>query len=79
MSTSAQRILEEALELAEDGRVTVADRLLKSVESDELPRQESAVIGHSLDHLMGVWSEEEAAEFLEATKDFDSIDEDLWA
>ena len=36
-------------------------------------------VGDSLDHLMGVWSEEEAAEFREATRDFDRIDESLWA
>lgn len=80
MSTSAQRILEEALRLSEDERVTVANRLLKSVEPATSAEQETAtVVGHSLDHLVGVWSEEEAAEFLEATKDFGSIDEDLWA
>ncbi len=37
------------------------------------------VVGNSLNHLMGVWSEEEAADFREATSDFDRIDEALWA
>ncbi len=32
------------------------------------------VVGNSLDHLMGIWSEEEAAEFREATQDFDRTD-----
>lgn len=36
------------------------------------------VVGTSLDHLMGIWGDEEAAEFQEATRDFDRVDEDLW-
>ncbi len=36
------------------------------------------VVGDSLNHLMGIWSEDEAAEFREATEAFDRIDEDLW-
>lgn len=31
------------------------------------------LIDDSLDHLMGIWSEDEAAEFREATKDFDCL------
>ena len=42
------------------------------------PGQRPDVVGTSLDHLMGIWSDEEAAEFDEATRDFDRIDEDLW-
>ena len=42
------------------------------LESDGSP----AAIGHSLDHLMGLWSEEEAAEFAAATRDFEQIDEE---
>lgn len=37
------------------------------------------VVGDALDHLMGIWSEEEAAEFREATGDFERIDASLWA
>lgn len=36
------------------------------------------LIGNSLDHLMGIWTDEQAAELREATQDFDRIDEDLW-
>ncbi len=42
------------------------------------PGRSPNVVGSSLDHLMGIWSEEEAAEFQEATRDFDRVDEDLW-
>lgn len=40
--------------------------------------KESHRVGDSVDHLIGTWSTEEAAEFHLATKDFDQIDEDLW-
>ncbi len=36
------------------------------------------VVGDSLDHLMGIWSAEEAAELEAATRDFGRIDESLW-
>ena len=42
------------------------------------PGMQPDVVGTSLDHLMGIWSEEEAAEFRRATRDFDRIDEDIW-
>lgn len=45
------------------------------LQTDDQP----VVVGESLDHLMGLWSEEEAAEFRAATKGFDVIDEELWA
>ncbi len=44
----------------------------------ETRRVKPDVVGSTLDHLMGVWSEEEAAEFNEATRDFDRVDESLW-
>lgn len=36
------------------------------------------VIGSSLDHLIGTWSEKEEKDFLEAIKAFERVDEDLW-
>ena len=36
------------------------------------------VVGDSLDHLMGIWSASEAAEFRVATRDLDRVDESLW-
>ena len=43
----------------------------------EAPAQ-PGVIGSSLDHYMGLWSAEEADEFLKATEVFEEIDESLW-
>jgi antitoxin (DNA-binding transcriptional repressor) of toxin-antitoxin stability system len=37
------------------------------------------VIGNSLDHYMGIWSAEEADEFLKAIEVFEEIDESLWS
>jgi antitoxin (DNA-binding transcriptional repressor) of toxin-antitoxin stability system len=44
----------------------------------EAPAQ-PGVIGSSLDHYMGLWSAEEADEFLKATEVFEEIDESLWS
>jgi plasmid stability protein len=33
---------------------------------------------HDLDNLAGTWSEHEYNEFVENTKQFDTIDEELW-
>lgn len=33
---------------------------------------------HDLDSLAGTWSEEQAAEFLNAVADFEHVDEKLW-
>jgi antitoxin (DNA-binding transcriptional repressor) of toxin-antitoxin stability system len=44
----------------------------------DLPAQ-PGVIGNSLDHYMGIWSAEEAEEFLKAIEVFEEIDESLWS
>lgn len=44
-----------------------------------LPAAEPSVVGNSLDHLIGSWSREEAAEFLKAVEVFEEIDESLWS
>ncbi len=35
-------------------------------------------IGHSLDHLIGTWSEDEAAEVLDSIESCSQIDAELW-
>jgi antitoxin (DNA-binding transcriptional repressor) of toxin-antitoxin stability system len=37
------------------------------------------VVGHSLDHLFGVWSEQEETDFLKAIEVFEEIDDSLWS
>lgn len=37
------------------------------------------VIGNSLDRYIGVWSGEEAAEFLKSIEVFEQIDESFWS
>lgn len=36
------------------------------------------VVHHDLDALAGTWSEDEAAEFLDAVSDFGQIDKAMW-
>lgn len=38
----------------------------------------SDVVGSSLDHLIGTWSDAEAEEFERAVLDFEAIDESMW-
>jgi hypothetical protein len=37
------------------------------------------VVGDSLDHLIGTWSEEEGREFEEAVRDLTEVDPSLWS
>ena len=41
-------------------------------------RDDEDAVGHSLDHLFGTWTDEQAREFEEAIRDLESIDESLW-
>ena len=41
-------------------------------------RQERPAVNHELDHLSGVWTEEDAAEFGAAAACFEEIDEEMW-
>ena len=36
------------------------------------------IVGDSLDHLIGTWTAEEAAEVNRALEDFSRIDEEMW-
>ena len=42
------------------------------------PAREGRTVGHSLDWLIGTWSDEEEREFLEAIEVFEQIDESFW-
>lgn len=41
-------------------------------------RSGSRTVGHSLDFLVGTWSEEDAREFERVTRDHERIDRRLW-
>ena len=43
-------------------------------ESNDKPE----IVGDSLDHLIGTWTAEEAAEMDRALEDFSRIDEEMW-
>ena len=42
------------------------------------PAAAENVVGDSLDHLIGTWTDEEAAIIERATADFEHIDEAMW-
>ena len=42
------------------------------------PDDDPDIVGASLDHLIGTWTAEEAAEMDRALKDFSHIDEGMW-
>lgn len=39
---------------------------------------EADIVGSSLDHLIGTWSQEEAERVEQAIADFEEIDESMW-
>jgi len=49
--------------------------LLKRGAGLDPARQQAEEVGHSLDHLIGAWSQEEEHAFLKATRLFDQIDD----
>jgi hypothetical protein len=53
-------------------------RLLRNAAGVEQQEAESAVVGNSLDHLIGCWSVQEERDFLKAVEVFEQIDESLW-
>jgi antitoxin (DNA-binding transcriptional repressor) of toxin-antitoxin stability system len=42
------------------------------------PVASSKVIGHAMDHFIGTWSAEQAAELLKAIEVFEQVDESFW-
>lgn len=73
--------LERALrELAERTGTSLnkAALLLMRRGAGQAESDSSGVIGSSLDEFFGVWSKEEAEEFLAAVKDLRKIDPELW-
>ena len=53
-------------------------RLLRRGAGLGTPDGDPAVVGASLDHLIGTWTAEEADEMDRALGDFSRIDEDMW-
>ncbi len=53
-------------------------RLLRLGAGLDQPKDTDGTVGSSLDHLIGTWTAEEAAEVNNALKDFEQIDESMW-
>ena len=43
-------------------------------QEDDLPK-----VGNRVDHLIGIWSQEDEDEFRAATRGFEEVDDELWA
>ena len=52
--------------------------LLREGADLEVPRRRADVVGDSLDHLIGSWSEAEESEFLQAIGGLEEVDPSLW-
>ena len=53
-------------------------RLLRKGAGLEAAQKSEAVVGDSLDHLIGKWSAEEEREFLEGIEPLEQIDRSFW-
>ena len=53
-------------------------RLLQKGAGLDQSTDEPEVIGDALDHLIGTWSDDEAAELARAVGDFETIDLEMW-
>jgi hypothetical protein len=47
-------------------------------ESLGIEKKRRGAVYHDLDHLAGTWSDQDAAEFENATAVFEKVDEDMW-
>lgn len=82
----AEGHLEQLIEEAAAGEeVVITSTSGSAVRLVPLPKEESAeaatsskVIGHAMDHFIGTWSAEQAAELLQAIEVFEQVDESFW-
>ena len=67
-------------ELARRERISLNKAALRLLERGAgiEKRGDSDRIGHSLDHLIGTWSQRDADAFLESIQTCEQIDPDLW-
>jgi hypothetical protein len=75
------RLTREIERLAEEEGISLnqaALRLLNRGAGLDRPAPAQNVVGHSLDHLIGTWTAEEAAAVERAAADFEDVDEAMW-
>ena len=53
-------------------------RLLKRGAGITSPRESDTVVGSSLDHLIGTWSQAEEGQFLDSIKDVEVVEDSMW-
>ena len=54
--------------------------MLQETSSDDFTEEtdDSNIVGSSLDHLIGIWTQSDADEVDAALKEFEALDETLW-
>lgn len=84
MTTMTIRGIDEAIAVALKERARREDTSINAVtlrilkESLGIDKRKRNTVYTDLDHLAGTWSEEDAAEFTNATAVFEKVDEDMW-
>jgi len=75
-----RRLERKIRDLARRERISLNKAALRLLERGAgLDTSESADrIGHSLDHLIGTWTAEEADAFLESIQSCEQVDSELW-
>lgn len=58
--------------------MTITPETPNDPEDEQTAEEVSSPPYHDLDALTGTWSDAEAEEFLDATRDFGKIDEEMW-
>lgn len=74
------RTLQAIRDLAKRERISINKAALRLLEKGAgvSPRPPADLIGNSLDHLMGGWTEREAKDFMESIRSCEQIDPDMW-
>ena len=75
-----RRVQQQIRELARREGISLNKAALRLLEKGAgLDRTEPAdCVGHSLDHLIGTWTEREAEAFLESIQSCEQVDGELW-
>ncbi|MEZ4629273.1 MAG: hypothetical protein R2880_00840 [Deinococcales bacterium] len=73
------RLADELINLSKEKNISLNKAaLLLMRKGAGLTAEQHDVVGNSLDHLIGLWNEEDEKNFLETQALFESIDEELW-
>jgi len=74
------RVRREIRELARRERISLNKAALRLIDKGTglAVKRDDDRIGHSLDHLIGTWTEHEAKVFIDSIQSCEQLDPDLW-